>query len=244
MGRFKIDGMVVDTLGSGASPPWGKLIFLNGFPGAIGPLPAVLSALNNGYEVLAPQYPGTYDSDGEHSLTATAKAIGLLFDKLEGEGFDDIRIIAHSFGAFHLINALRERPHLNIKKVLLLAPILTYKTSPDAGIRERLLPHLREVVESRPRTYRISSMHEWKAAANGEDLFVRACNWTGDVYIGYGAEDDTFKTDIFKNNSVQTMEDRLGTVNVKVECIENAGHGMHELLPHLSFLAEFYDKQK
>ncbi|MVA95653.1 alpha/beta fold hydrolase [Nitratireductor sp. CAU 1489] len=244
MSRTVLNGMVVDSFDVDKSPSNGVVVFLNGFPGAIGPLPAVLSGLGNGYTVIAPQYPGTYDSSGEHTLIGTATALVELFDWIADQKMDSstdgIRVIAHSFGAFHLLNAMRKKHQKHISKILLLAPILNYATEPDAGIREELLPHLKDVIESRPHTYRVGAMNEWEMAARGEPLFDLAANWSGKVFIGFGTEDDTFDPEVFERNSAATIERLIGCRNTVVQSVAGAGHGMHEIIPYLAILDEFY----
>ena len=234
MSRLIHDGMVVDTFSSSASIGRGTALFLNGFPGAIGPLPGVLAALERGWEVIFPQYPGTYDSGGEFSPGNASRALAAM---LRSPSFTGKLIkaptiaIAHSFGALILVDLIRQYPQLPIKKVLLLAPVISYQLNPDLGIREELLPHLEGVIKSHPMTYRIGNMTDWKAIAAGLHTIEQAGPWTGLIRAVVGDGDDTYALDIFQRCFSSAVTELLGCSDVSLEIISSAGHAMHELLP-------------
>lgn len=241
MTRARLAGMVLDRFAGNGANEGSIVVFLNGFPGAVGPLPAVLSALSNGFPVVSPIYPGTYDSEGLHGIKSTALALSVFFEALQAD-YRDVRVIAHSFGAFHLINALRAKPCDSVTKCLLLAPMLSYGPQTLNCILEDLSVHLQETIGDRPFTYRIDKEDGWKAAAEGLEAFEQSRPWLGDATILFGDQDDSFEPLNFEKSAAEIFSKRTGCKNVQVYRISGAGHAMHQLLRNPEMLKGFYGK--
>lgn len=255
MSRLQIDGIVADTFSSD-TPRGAAALFLNGFPGAIGPLPGVLHALRLGYDVLFVQYPGTYDSEGTFSVGETVAALSLVLGALaDGSATDMVSdvpmtgfppvttAIAHSFGAHIFLNLARSGAAAKIERALLLAPVTTYTAVPDSGIREDLLPHVAGVRKSRPHTYRLADDAVWQRVANGVySVSETSRSWSGRVLGIAGSEDDTFDLDIFADAFPRDVAAATGATDIQLEIVSGAGHGMDEVLGGTrsadSFLAE------
>lgn len=242
MSRLVVKGIVVDTFSS-PQPNGQAVLFCNGLPGAIGPLPGVLLALESGFDVVFAQYPGTYDSDGEFSVTATADALvqvlaacasGDARDMASGAATPPIgpitAAIGHSFGAYILINVLRRAPTVAIRRALLLAPITDYSRDPDSGLRESLLDHLDSVRRTRPVTYRIPDSAEWRQIDRGGYPTERCGDWHGDILALAGTDDDTFDFEVFPSAFSRDVVAATGATSARLSVIDGAGHGMDELL--------------
>jgi len=246
MARINLNEIIIDTFSADTdASPRGQILFLNGFPGAIGPLPAVIESIGRGFDVIAPQYPGTYDSEGQHGIVNTARALSDVLAWSIGRSQNyprhDLLVIAHSFGAFHLINAMRYHPCSEISKILLLAPVMSYSQDPDYGVREDLMEQVEYVVSTRRHTYRIGHLSEWQQAAGGIPFFELEESWKGTAYVAFGTADDTFDVNVFPTRVAETLKNLIGCEDVRLETVKNSGHGMHELLPKLAFLDAFFE---
>ena len=239
MSRFFLNGIAVDTFHTAKLPAKGTVLFLNGLPGAIGPLPAVVAATQRGWNVLFPQYPGTYDSDGELSVTGSVKALCELLRHFDLNGTKETRLdverpricIAHSFGAFQLMGLLRTMPESGIDAVILLAPVVSYSAEPPSGTTEDLLSHLDGVRKSRPRTYRIKNTGEWSSIAAGKFPIESVGLWHGECHCVIGASDDTFDISVARTAIPRIVRDLTGGATTTMEVIDGAEHGMDELIP-------------
>lgn len=242
MSRLVVDGVVVDTFSS-PQPNGQAALFCNGLPGAIGPLPGVLLALESGFDVVFAQYPGTYDSDGEFSVSATADALARVLAACASGGARDMAsgaaapplapitaAIGHSFGAYILLNLLRRAPQAPIRRLLLLAPITDYSRDPDSGLREALLDHLDSVRRTRPVTYRIPDSPEWRQIDRGGHPTEKSGDWAGDILALAGTADDTFDFEVFPSAFTRDVVAATGATSARLSVIDGAGHGMDELL--------------
>lgn len=237
MARFRINGISGDLFEGRTGR---TALFCNGLPGAIGPLPGVLLATGHGWSVLFPQYPGTYDSDGDFSVSATAQALDDVLIAVEtgqlrtwsGQPIVGLRpvklAIAHSFGALVLAECLRRRPSLEIERILLLAPVVSYASS--SGVSESLSEHVEIVRQSRPRTYRFGDRAEWNAVASGQFLGSPRRRPAGQVLAVFGTEDDTFDIATIRTTFPTTIAEAINPAGIDILVVPGAGHAMNELI--------------
>lgn len=257
MTRFFLDDIAGDIFVP-ANPIGRTALFCNGFPGAIGPLPAVLFALARGWHVLFAQYPGTYDSDGRFAVTTASQALVQVVRSAEDGSLRDAGAdkslapippvtlgIGHSFGGFILLDLVaRHGKVTSLSHLLLLAPVVGYSRTPDIGTRENLEEHLRYVSKAHPFTYRLGHDDEWHAIANGSFGAPRFDPWPGRVCTLLGDDDDTFAPEVAQHGLAPFIAEALGTAanNVQVQIVRGAGHAMHELLADTSVPSHFLDQ--
>jgi hypothetical protein len=156
-----------------------------------------------GFDVVQPQYTGTYDSDGVFSPRTAIQTVDRLRDLLSRpfvmnhRGQTKIAIesdiefaAAHSFGTWVLANAFVTgfRPGV----LLLLSPYLGVGADlPKAGSRmdlSRQADHLRDAL---PFTFRLSSYEDWKSFyTDGKFAFCELGHDGRSHVIGATGEDD------------------------------------------------------
>lgn len=243
MARIKCNGLVVDTFGNQAEAA-GTALFLNGLPAAIGPLPAVVSAMKAGWCVHFPQYPGTYDSDGKLTVVNSVNSIANFYRQARAGKLGEVKlpdvVIAHSFGALILVELLRTGA-ISPKSAYLLAPVFEYGSRPDIGVREDLLQNIEEVKAERPRTYRFGGNGEWRDVSKGKQLFNLTSGWEGEARIVLGDGDDIFDFAIAK----EMLGPRLTALTggrYSLVVVPGAGHAMHELLTPTGDMKAFLEK--
>ncbi|MBP8533698.1 hypothetical protein [Streptomyces sp. MK37H] len=128
-----------------------------------------------GYDVVQPQYSGTYDSDGEFSPQSAVDSVSRLQKVLSRGTLTDHRsgctvtvqsgievAAAHSFGTWAVANAFVAgfRP----KVLLLLSPFLGVgKNLSEAGARIDLSGQPDHIEKALPFTFRVSSQDEWRS---------------------------------------------------------------------------------
>ena len=230
MPRFRHNGIAVDTYE--ADPPGSRrsCLFLTGLPGGVGVGSAVIAANARGWNVVFPQFPGTYDSDGVFAVSSAAAALRDLIPEIPRyTGFEPpLWIVAHSFGGFVLTSLLRLAPDLAIEKVLLLAPAVSFQA--DVGFQVDFRTYLEGTLAERPYTYRVGAQDEWDEICRGGQPVLKEGDWLGVARIVIGDRDQFLEPNRSRDRLAEVFATLTGCPDVALELVPGAGHSMHELL--------------
>jgi len=244
--RFFVKGIACDVYYPEDIEPNGKAgLYLHGFPGSIGVNIVIAYLLNEGYTVLQPHYPGTYDSDGR---CEPETAISMI--KEVAQGISDGRVenikkkelisipknieicVGHSFGCFVALRGSRYLPSL--KTLILLGPAITYGSNENScGLKEDGDFHVNYVRRSRPFTYRLGSTAAWRNLYRGTmDVIEDKIKGNAKYVIGIvGTEDKYFDLAVLRENFENIIRAYIPSVNVsKLIMVENASHDSKTLL--------------
>jgi pimeloyl-ACP methyl ester carboxylesterase len=213
---FQPDGTNEDTPGA---------LYLYGFPGSIGENSVTRFLLSEGYVVLQPHYPGTYDSDGTFtpdSAVGMTAHLQTLVERGEAMNVKNMKpmgipkqievCIGHSFGCFVALRAARSLP--NLLDLVLLAPAITYGEGEfSCGIIENGVDHISYVQRSRPHTYRLGDTQAWlDLYAGKQNMMQQFKHPTLRSTIGVvGSNDPYFKSETLKNSFDSLIRMHLGT---------------------------------
>lgn len=156
-----------------------------------------------GYDVVQPQYTGTYDSDGKFSPHTAIGTVDRLRHLLSRSFVTNHRsgkkvaiesgiefAAAHSFGTWVLANAFAKgfRPRV----LLLLSPYLGVgRDLSDAGSRLDLRHQVDQLRDALPFTFRLSSYEDWKSFYTDGRFAFYAPGHDGRSYVigATGADD-------------------------------------------------------
>ena len=227
-----------------SNPP--VALFCFGFPGNIGLNPTIDFLLASGYAVIVPQYPGTYDSDGYYTIDSSIQSIITIANRITHPDFTDIKnnrpiplgknprvtlLSAHSFGCF--IGSRAASQIKSIDKVLLLAPILGYGSSPvEYCVLENGIAQLEYVQRARPHTFRFAGIEEWQALFRGERNDWPAATVCHRRILGVvGNADSDFAVEPLSDKFPSISKSILGSgAKASLSVVRKAGHGDAELL--------------
>jgi pimeloyl-ACP methyl ester carboxylesterase len=207
-------------------------------PGNSGVVASVIAANARGWNVVFPQFPGTYDSDGVFEVSSAASALRDLIPEVPRyTGFElPLRIVAHSFGGFVLTSLLRLAPGLPIEKVLLLAPAVSFQA--DVGFRVDFSAYLEAALAERPYTYRVGSRDEWDEICRGGQPVPKENDWPGVARIVIGDRDHLLEPNRSRERLAEVFATLTGCPDVALELVPGAGHRMHELLAGSRYVDE------
>jgi hypothetical protein len=198
-----------------------------------------------GYDVVQPQYSGTYDSDGAFSPQSAIQSVTRLRGVLSKGSVTDFRgggtvtveggvevAAAHSFGTWVLASALVSgfRP----RAALLLSPFLGVGDQlREAGARADLSGQPDHIHGALPLTFRLASVTEWRAFfTDGSFSFGDAAGGGSTRLIGVtGGEDPGLEPERTRRRFRWFVEKYAeACADSEFHIVPNAGHDEEGLL--------------
>lgn len=219
-------------------------IYFYGFPGSIGQTVVTEFLANLGFIVLQPHYPGTYESDGEHTPQSAIKSVAEINYILENFKLQNVKslkpvplspnielCVGNSFGAFIALRGATYLPKL--KTLVLLAPAISYGVSgKGCVINEDGDLHYEYVKRSRPYTYRLGSKNDWMTLYEGGlDFLQKTEHPSLQKVIGViGTEDSSIDIKKLSKFWKEVVTHYIGDkVDIELIEIEGAGHSANTL---------------
>ncbi len=220
-------------------------LFLYGFPATIGENLMTNFLLKNGYFVVQPHYPGTYDSGGKFTPQSAEEMVKTLLQELSGGKVknlkDDTQIpvphnvtlcVGYSFGCMITLRCL---PFFkNLQSTILISPAISYGvTDLSSGFIENGPAFLDYIRRTRPYTYRLGNSKEWEKLYSGFLNIPRGeAPLSLETVIGIsGAQDKSFNLPMLKKNFSPIVEKYAGNgKNITLQIIANAGHSVSNLI--------------
>jgi pimeloyl-ACP methyl ester carboxylesterase len=243
--RFVYKGIMCDTYEPSNGSAKEVALLLYGFPATIGENAATDFLRANGFLVLQPHYPGTYDSEGAFTPQSAVDMVSLIAEALSHGNVHDVKrnstrsvpgrisvCVGYSFGC---IVALRSLPYLTtLRSLLLVSPAISYgKAEVDSGFEEEGPPFIDYVRRSRPFTYRLGDNTSWDAFYNG--AFNRPSGEPpGSLHsvLGLvGSDDSSFDLEVLLRNFDPIVRTYVGRYpGVQLLTVEGAGHSINDLI--------------
>jgi pimeloyl-ACP methyl ester carboxylesterase len=225
-------------------------IFLYGFPGNVGENNATEFLVKNGYTVFAPNYFGTYDSNGEHTPDSALRTMAQLSKSIKKGVFTEIKnnreiffspsveiVVGASFGCFVALRTLQE--FKEVKSMLLLAPAITFCTAGEnyCGLLEDGNENFDYVIRSRPFTYRMGKKTEWQKLFDGEyDIpSGNKSHSIKNIFGLVGDKDNTFELEILRAK-FKSLVQKIVTSdsNINLDTVSGGSHSADSLITALT----------
>lgn len=247
--RFSHQGLMCDAYENKNETANKVALYLYGFPATIGESPATKLLASQGYLVVQPHYPGTYDSTGKFSPHTASEAVQTVANAFASGVVMDVKkntsrnvpknivvCLAYSFGSIIALRSLSFLPDL--RSLLLFSPAITYgEASLPSGFRDKGKQFMKYLRRSRPYTYRLGDDHSWDQLFNGSlNKPVGSSPKSLEYVLGVvGGNDEWFDHAILNRNFEPVIRRYVGDApKVNLVTIESGNHGIGTLVDPIS----------